>query len=641
MDWIQTLAGEEGERFLLVKDLIDQAAADQETAEQVSVLGLTCGTGKSSAISLKIAETIHAVMEGSGEGLLIVSDTKAALKRYLSPDHMPKVKEFLRRNWRMISRLDEDTYPDEKDRFWACPVLLMTYSRYFSSDRNYIKNRYLRWGNGLSRTRIIMDEEPPILEHITIGNSAIAKVDAGIRNGLVTQNPEEREWCLGIWEGIANHLHEIFEGHGINLYGEAAEEYFLYKAEEEFLTREDHNRFVHDIESSYTTILEEDLDIPVYLDEMLRIISRGAYGSGRRKPDGSLRIAFNTVRNNGNLITGLGAKVIVLDGTADISTAYDHDYIHKVPCEDVNTKKFPELTIKLFNVNTSKNAFSLRQDEIIQTVRKYLEAEGESLDNVTVFTYKDRPESGFRQERAYDIVEHIGNTRGRNDLSDKHQVAQVGLYRKPPLMYTLECFELNEEKAHGEDCLSAAVWDFPSENIHGFLQMMNNEVKEPNDLMIRTAAVDFEQNVFRTALRKPGNTEPVTYYLFTDTDYFSLLVGFIHERFEGKYGSRVEEPDEISQMIEKIRRKPCAANRLIGWLAGREYGEVFGKKTMLMESDLTENQFSSVKKDHPKIAEWFDEMYRALPSGVPRKGYYKMTERIWEYLNRFPWGPSV
>ena len=94
-------------------------------------------------------------------------------------------------------------------------------------------------------------------------------------------------------------------------------------------------------------------------------------------------------------------------------------------------------------------------------------------------------------------------------------------------------------------------------------------------------------------------------------------------------------------MIEKIRRKPCAANRLIGWLAGREYGEVFGKKTMLMESDLTENQFSSVKKDHPKIAEWFDEMYRALPSGVPRKGYYKMTERIWEYLNRFPWGPSV
>lgn len=172
MGWLETLAGEEGARFLPVKDLIDQTAADPEWESYVSVLPLTCGTGKSSAISLKIAETIHAVKEeGSDAGLLIVSDTKDALRRYLSPDHMPNVKRYLQQSSDMISRMDEDTIQEEKDRFYRCPVLLMTYAGYFSNDRNSIKNSYLRWGNGGRRTCVIMDEEPPILETITIGNT--------------------------------------------------------------------------------------------------------------------------------------------------------------------------------------------------------------------------------------------------------------------------------------------------------------------------------------------------------------------------------------------------------------------------------------------------------------------------------------
>ena len=162
--------------------------------------------------------------------------------------------------------------------------------------------------------------------------------------------------------------------------------------------------------------------------------------------------------------------------------------------------------------------------------------------------------------------------------------------------------------------------------------MMNTEAKAPDDLMIREAATDFEQNVFRTALRNPENTEPVTYYLFADTHMFSRLVGFIQDRFEGKYGSRVEEPDSVETMVRKIRAKSSAAHRLIDWISTRQAREVFAKATLLAEARLTENQFASVKKDHALIAEWFKQMYEALPPDTPRKGFYMMTEDILEKL---------
>ncbi len=67
-----------------VLDLINEVAADRDHIQDISVLPLMCGTGKSTAISYKIKETIEQAKE-TGHGLLIITDRVDRMDDYMHP----------------------------------------------------------------------------------------------------------------------------------------------------------------------------------------------------------------------------------------------------------------------------------------------------------------------------------------------------------------------------------------------------------------------------------------------------------------------------------------------------------------------------------------------------------------------------
>lgn len=631
MDWSRDLTGEDGARFLRVTDMINQAISDPEHRHQASVMSLMCGTGKSSAVSIKIAETIDAVKRGqSDDGLLIVSDTKDALKRYLAPEHMPDVQRYLDENQDMISRMDADTFMVEIRRHQSCPVLLMTFARYFSLTKDEIMNEFLCWGDGKRRTCIIMDEQPPLLQFIPIGNRQIAEVDTDIRNGLMIQDPEERRWCIARWERIRDRLYDELERRSVRIL-QLRQEMFWQPPMIFILPEEDLRRFLRYIENSKATIEAEERNALVLLEAILHIIQHGALGNGWIKAEGNTGLALYFIANNEHLVTDIGAKVIILDGTADIAPMYDRAYVYRVPCEAVNTRKLRNLTIKIINLNTSKAAFLYKEEEIVNFAKEYLRSQVQSLREVAVFTYIKGPEKAFTRDRQH-TVEHFGNVRGRNDLSTYKHIAQVGLHQKPPFLYTLEYLERSREGSSAGGSMMDAIATIPRTEVPGYLHMLTEENDETRDLMVRDVAVDLEQNIFRTAIRDPEVTEPITYYLFANTRHYSLVVDFLCDRFGGKYECQVELPDPISEMIQSIRKRQSAAHRLIDWLSGKETDSIFTKEEMLTGAEMTENQFGSIKKDHKTIAAWFQKMNRAVPRSRPPKGVYMMTEEIKMYL---------
>lgn len=632
MEWIEELAGDHGTRFLDVLETLDRAAADHEHDDKVSVMSLMCGSGKSSAISLKIAQIIHAINEeGSTDGLLVVSDTKEALKRYLDPKLMPDVKQYLDSNSSQISRMDADTFEVEKARYWKCPVLLITYSRYFGYTKDQIRHLFLTWGRERHpRTLIIMDEQPPILEYISVGNRDIAAFDAGIRSGLNISDPAMYRWCIEKWEPVRDRLYKIIEERSISELKEENRAYFIVQSGDSVLPQDDLQKLVKTVEDNQESIQAEDSNILKTFNAMLSILRDGAFGYGWKKPEGDKNVVLLVVENNVDLVTNLGTKVIVMDGTADISPIYELSCFYHFPCDEMNTRKLENLTIKLVHMNTSKWAFNNRKEEIVKGVREYLMLEMESLRDVGLITYIKKPEQAFIRDRQYGLVEHLGNTRGRNDMLEYRKMAQVGLHRSPPLVYTLEAMELNHD-LYGKDSIKEFILEI-ADNPFGsiFLQSLSEDAKFSDDLMNREILTDLEQNVFRTSLRDPDYAGEVVFYLFADLNGWSRLLNLIYKRFAEKYGAKVEREDYATISVKEIRKRETNAHRLIDWLAQRYDGEVFQKQKMLEEANLTENQFASIKKDRPIVAVWFREMSEALDP--PQKGVYKMTEEILRLL---------
>lgn len=628
-DWIKSLIGESGLRFLKVEELINQAIKDPEQQDKVSVMNLMCGTGKSSAVSIIIAETIQAVKDGrSNEGILIVSDTKRALKRYLEPTHMPELEVYLEANSSMISRMDEDTFPEEKFRYRNCPVMLMTYARYFGCTQEQIKKRYLKWKGGY-RTCIIMDEQPPIIQFIGIGNREIALVEAALRSGLAIGNVKEREWGITQWEKLRNEFFRCLDAHITN--PDPTICYFFQNPIGRVLEENDLGHFIALVEDNREAIEEEDSNILLLLDAILRIIKNGAYGYRWTQISGNVKVALCVVRNNRNLVTNLGTKVIILDGTADIASLYNRNYMSCILCEEVNTRTLDNLTIKFIHINTSKNAFKNKKIEIVNYVSDYLKNQMVNTKNIGLITYINEPEKAFVNEGQYTMVEHLGNTRGRNDMSSYFQMAQVGVNRKPALLYMLEHNEKINDDLNGEPLFDMLMEIMPPEEIPKTLRkIIEDENSAPNELMICDVATDLEQNIFRTAIRNPENSNPVTYYVFLNTKVYSKLVEFIYDRFQNKYGAQVLLPDPTEEMIKSIRQRNSAAHRLIDWLSGLNEGYVFTRNEMLAESGITLNQFRSLKKDRKIIANWFEKMNAAITPSV--KGRYKMTGVILRYL---------
>lgn len=256
---------------------------------------------------------------------------------------------------------------------------------------------------------------------------------------------------------------------------------------------------------------------------------------------------------------GQDRKFFVFDATADLDPRYDLDYVDVVTGDKYN--KDINMEITFVNMSTSKNVLCRKSKRATQSInaaasymkQKIKQAVGSHKD-ILVATYSDLVK---RFEKDFEHVVYFGNIKGYNDYKDMYRMAHIGMNRFPNLAYYyMYC------GCHPEEYDKLAEMS-EEESLHFFDQLSKNHNKEYEDIitevMLRCMLADFEQNIFRLAIRNFKNTDKVRVWVFCNTDdvLYHELANRIEKRY-GPYGVKFtyeDAPEELQ--IEKVKdRKP-------------------------------------------------------------------------------------
>ena len=137
---------------------------------------------------------------------------------------------------------------------------------------------------------------------------------------------------------------------------------------------------------------------------------------------------------------------------------------------------------------------------------------------------------------------------------------------------------------------------------------------------------DFEQNIFRLAIRNYGNTDNVHVWTFYNngSDVYSTLSSMIEDRYK-PYGAIFEYEDAPEELkIEKVKnRKPpegkkmTNAQKIISWREQLSPGTEYEIKELLKSTGLTNKQFQKAKSNNNALSKVFEL------DKTNKKGHYK------------------
>ena len=325
---------------------------------------------------------------------------------------------------------------------------------------------------------------------------------------------------------------------------------------------------------------------------------------------------------------GQDKKFFVFDATADIDPRYDLDYVEIVTGEKYN--KPLNMLITNVQISTSKNVMCKGNKRAIttsNTIIKYLKNKlkhgiGKQRE-ILIVVYSDLLR---RFQKEFDNVGYFGNLKGFNDFKDLYRMAHIGMNRFPNMAYFfIYCGCHMETYRQLMDMSEEESLDF-------FSALSKNHNKEYESIitsvMLRCMLADFEQNIFRLAIRNYSNTENVhiwTFYNSNDSLY-SELSSMIEKRYK-PYGTIFEYEDTPEELqIEKIKdRKPpegkkmTNAQKIIEWCDKQESGKVFKLNELLQDTGMNNDSFKSTRKDNQTIKKLFDDMK------TDKRGYYMIV----------------
>lgn len=625
-----------------ILELINRVAVDPRYIDKISALPLMCGTGKSSAISQKIAEVIRNYEENqSNDGVLIVSDTIDALEGYVHPTHQPEVNAYIQSHMDRITVLHRRMSIEEQKRCWAqkdkTPVLIITTQRYFGTTKQKIIRDYLSWEKG-KRNLVIIDEQPYFTEIVSFGHKELNTITTIFEKGMTDESDQtEKEFCIRQWDMTQKRIKRIFEKNERKCDPDRKQDTFIYDHEldndddvvyKDKLTADD-ERFFAIINRNRRGLCDvnRDFNFEKYLMAMLTMFADGGVIAYRKKASGQYDINAYTVIDNREKVCDIGAKVIVLDGTADVSPAYDLDYIHvHCECDQFNTRRLDNLTIKIVNFSTSKWGLHNKYKTAANWIKQYMKDTVPDGMNYALFTYMDA-EDQFKKVCGASVCDHFGNIKGRNDFADLCHIAQVGMNRFPPAYYFMYLMHLDQVK-FGKDrswfsfFKDLARFDLASgekrnKHVSTMARQLGEESKLVYSIIFRFLIADIEQNLFRMKIRRNDCRDEVCYYLFIKTKVYRKLIVGLEDRFVKKHGAKIiEVGSPVQFQIDKMLRSAegYGYKNLLNWMKNNEErpGRVFSTKDILEETGLNQQQFTDAKRNHPEIREYFENRISPL-----------------------------
>ena len=162
-----------------VLTLLNSIACQDVDTDKVTVLPLMCGTGKSTAISYLIRQTIINSWK-NGEGLLIVTDRKDLMENYMNPQYDDNLLRFLKDYEDQVVIMTHNNFEEANELQRYKPVLIMTTQRYFRLSVSEI-NQYLKWAHGI-RPLIIIDEFPELMTVVDLDDRKLAECESATYN---------------------------------------------------------------------------------------------------------------------------------------------------------------------------------------------------------------------------------------------------------------------------------------------------------------------------------------------------------------------------------------------------------------------------------------------------------------------------
>lgn len=602
-----------------ILDFIDKVEADPDTFDKVSVLPLMCGSGKSTAITLKIKEVIE---HNDGTGMLIVTDSKARLndiwdKNTTNPLLGEDVKTFIREHQKDVTIMTSENFPkaarDEKMR----PVLAMTSQRYFQLSRDEI-DKYLTWKIDRGRTLLLFDEEPYLNETYDLTVKTVNDIDTVLRM-VFDDDPhakDEKQWCIQQWSAFREKFlsmlwrYEYQYGYGM-----------LYVEDENHAITEDDDRFWENIIKHRSDIRHYDTEVLKGLRAVKAFADSWGIYSYRSYLSGAYESKITVFVDNRDKVTDLGStkaglrtKVIVLDGTGDISPTYSgQDYID-VRSGSNFIRSLSHLSIRLGDIATSKTVFD-RPDRgfIPKAITSYLQSLGYTSENTYIFTYKTA-ESKFKPPYN-ERTAHFGNIKGLNKYMDADCIAQVGLNQLQPVHYLVHMLARNEDLRFSLIGLPPKEMD---ERIRKIMELTNNCA----DFAIAHVLADIDQNMFRSAIRSAKNNRDVVYYLFYMDASFPGLKDAVRKRYHDQLRANIAPVPEAFITAIQVAQDAVARRKIQAWHDSWD-GKPIKLKDVLASLEMSRNTFKSAVSRDAELKALFEQDRKTAKDSGLKNGWLK------------------
>ena len=615
-----------------VLQMINDIQDDEATHDRITVLPLMCGTGKSTALRLKMMQIIEA---NDGDGMIIVTDNKDRMRDYLLPKDVEQRSFFIDHDDK-ITVMTHDTLQQDLLKQHQCPILIMSTQRYIALLHSDIEH-YLTWDGG-RRSLIVVDEQPYFRKEVSITEESINQICSAISMGISDREEPaatDRRVLYEFWNiSVKAYLINVINAKK-QAFPEPNQYYFwcmLSWREEERFSR------MLALMNKYKTEINNFRQDSTFVDIITQaraihqLLTQGALLQMKVPNDTSkpVKAAFSVLLDNYSNYTNLDAKVIILDGTAKLSNEYKLYPDLDIRNCDQYRRKLDRLHIKLIDGQVGKMQLERDPDLRENTVRKVREYLSEHLPETAqpvIFSYKML---SAQWQRIYGDarVSWFGKIRGSNDFREVKHIAQIGLNRYPPASYFLFYLALHPE-------LEAALNHTPDYSEHTDIIKRHMSLANEEMLKIQNDEIlaELEQNIFRGTIRNSDSTEDYTFYLFT-----SLWRDSLEQALHGRYyrlqahierDGSISEEERVHFMERQHNGELSAAQKIVRWHDLELPCPAAYTMTQLAEgTGLTAKDINTAKKaqNNQQLHDWFASE-RRRPS---REAVYDKTHN-WYY----------
>ena len=610
LEIIKTKGKEKGYTTLPIQeqfyiDMVDLLNSDKNVSK-LTCIPARCGIGKSVLISAYTKW--HA---DNNEGLIVVTDNLERLN---------SIYNFDEKSMTNIVKIEAETsILGEQAILNNKAVILMTTQKYFGLDKEQREILFnFKYGRlWKHRTKVIFDELPSFYAANEIGVKELNDIDTLLRDGLDETINDKDEIISVFTEGK----------HRLLAYMETLERksdtdvLFFANLDELDELKQSFGYFFEKVEKYKSVLMKKDCNDAKNIGFLKNLLDEGGFFGGYKKTSGyKYSNSFFVYKNNADYFKTENnkTKFFVFDATSDIHPLYRQHFITLHNCTKYRIPL--NLTIKIVNVSTSKNA--LNQEKVIG-IANYIKSIKESNEPL-IFTYKEY------EKYFTDIspnINHFGNIKGSNKHRQITECFHIGVNRFNPFVYFLMAGTVVDD--YYKDAISMT----PERSIDFFDSILKTNsdkgrskeafVKyDMEQMLINSVIADFEQNIFRMSIRNIDNSAHNVAYLFInyESDTYGKVAKCIEERFKGI--ATVEylgTPDTIA--LDKLKNRNSVkgetnTQKVISWIENLKVGEMFRTSDLLKGTKLTSKQLDKVKEHNECIRNSF------LSMKTDKKGYY-------------------